>query len=176
MVDYSAEYRSDPAHTFERLLRIWTPINPRDGRSLPDRESSWRESFKLHLQAKLGVAGKVRVASDWGQGIRRGDLGIERDRAVLGPVVDFVEMKRGLNRAKYTDLVTEIEGVKGTNHWTFGVICGSKTELERHYLDELIKRYPASMWRGTPLVALFWKQVESKNDQRTLKLHSTISE
>lgn len=177
MPNYIQDYKSSPRKTFERLLRSWEPTDPADARSLPGPESEWRTSFKSYLQEKLGLSGDVRLATDWGHGIRRGDIGIERSRWARKPVVDFVEIKKGFNRAKYTDLVAEIEGVKGTDHWTFGVICGSEEELERHYVDELITRYKVSFWSSPPpWIAVFWKRTESKRDNRTTTILSTLEE
>lgn len=174
MVDLSGNYRSNPLQTFDKLLRSWEPQRPDDARSLPTREPEWRESLRRHLVSKFGDTGSVRVVSDYGVGIRRVDLGLERKRTLRTPIADCVELKVGLNRSKFHDLNSEIEGVKGTDHWTFGLVCGPKSSLESHYLDELRKRYTYT-WKDSniPRIAIFLKQGDTKKNQRVTRLLAT---
>lgn len=172
MTDWPADYKGNPREVFEKLLKAWEPSQPDDGRSLPKSESSWRRSLIELLRRRLQPEGSpLRIAPEWGYENRRADIGIERPK-FLGRATDFVEVKQGLNRMKAHDLIAEIETLKGTNHWTFGVICGSEDNVEPGYIDRLKKQWTFPRWGGPqpPLIAVYWKQVEGRADHRVRRI------
>ena len=152
-------YGTNVIGSFRKILSSWKPEDLDDHRrNVPKTEKGWERSLTGHMRLMLP---DFNVLQQGGQGMKRGDILVERKSLLGGIVRDVVELKLGLaTTAAYQRLVGQVDDYRKETGVTIVVICGE--DVDPKLMKTLETRYPSDASK----LGIFWKKSERRGVQQ----------